>query len=337
MGETVSNRYEPVDFLKGFSIFTIVLMHLLQPHSQGFLNKSMAFGGAGVHVFILCSGFGLYLSWLRKPLGYVAFLKRRFMRVYVPYILVILVSAVIPSYYQQPDKWGAMMSHLFLFKMFFPEWENSFGGQMWFVSTIIQFYISWPLLLRLFNKRGGVIYSLLISLAWATTVAALGKSDVRVWNSFFLQYLWEFVLGMYLAGVFKRHPEKLVLPEWWKLLTVGLIGMLLTGMAGFMGGAWKVFNDIPSLFAYMSVALLVYKSRVLNRFFIFTNKFSYEWYLIHILVFACVFHLFGDVSNRHLLFKLMTALVTSYIIAYLYNLLNDGWKRIWGKHFKISS
>ena len=38
---------------------------------------------------------------------------------------------------------------------------------MWFVSTIIQFYLIWPFLLKLFNKSIGVIYALLISMLWA--------------------------------------------------------------------------------------------------------------------------------------------------------------------------
>lgn len=85
-----------VDFLRGFSIFTIVLMHLVQSYPlPGFLMKATSFGGAGVHVFILCSGFGLYLSSLYKPLGYGKFLKRRFSKVYIPYVLVVLISAFI--------------------------------------------------------------------------------------------------------------------------------------------------------------------------------------------------------------------------------------------------
>ena len=66
-------RLEVIDFLRGFSIFTIVLMHLLQSYPiPPFLMAASSFGGAGVHVFILCSGFGLYLSYLNKPLTYSA-------------------------------------------------------------------------------------------------------------------------------------------------------------------------------------------------------------------------------------------------------------------------
>jgi len=72
-------KYDIVNFLRGISIFTIVVMHLCQGYAGGALQKALSFGGAGVHVFILCSGFGLYLSYLRKPLGYGDFLKRRFL------------------------------------------------------------------------------------------------------------------------------------------------------------------------------------------------------------------------------------------------------------------
>ena len=85
-------RLEVVDFLRGFSIFTIVLMHLVQGYPlSGFLMKASSFGGAGVHVFILCSGFGLYLSSLHKPLGYGKFLKRRFSKVYIPYVFTMSI------------------------------------------------------------------------------------------------------------------------------------------------------------------------------------------------------------------------------------------------------
>lgn len=88
-----------IDFLRGFAIFTIVLMHLLQSYQiPNILYKIFSFGGAGVHVFILCSGFGLYLSYLYKPLKYADFLKRRFTKVYLPYIIVIVISALIPFY-----------------------------------------------------------------------------------------------------------------------------------------------------------------------------------------------------------------------------------------------
>lgn len=88
-------KLDVVNFLRGYSIFTIVIMHLVGMLGiSGIWEKAAAFGGAGVHVFILCSGFGLYLSYLRKPLGYIAFLKKRFTRIYMPMAVLCVATAV---------------------------------------------------------------------------------------------------------------------------------------------------------------------------------------------------------------------------------------------------
>lgn len=130
-------KIEIIDYLRGFSIFTIVLMHLIQSYPiPQIIRTASSFGGAGVHVFILCSGFGLYLSHLNKPLSYINFLKRRFIKVYIPYIAIILLSACIPCYASSENKFIELLSHIFLFKMFNESLEGSLGYQMWFISTI---------------------------------------------------------------------------------------------------------------------------------------------------------------------------------------------------------
>ena len=60
-------KLEVINFLRGFAIFTIVLMHCVQGHLEGVMHKAASLGGAGVHVFILCSGFGLYCNCSVNP------------------------------------------------------------------------------------------------------------------------------------------------------------------------------------------------------------------------------------------------------------------------------
>lgn len=286
----MSNRLYLVDFLRGYSITTIVLMHLIQGYAlPNWLMKATSFGGAGVHVFILCSGFGLYLSHLRKPLKYCDFLKRRFGRIYMPMAIVCIVTALWMMFLGK-DVMMPLLGNLLLFKMFVPGLENSMGGQMWFVSTIIQFYIAWPLIVNLIKMKNGGYIALIISLLWSTIVGLLGCGDERIWNSFFLQYLWEFCLGMKLAKVYVKQPEHIAVPNWIFLIIICGIGMALTGVMGWYGFPWKLYNDIPSLFGYISLALIVYKIglKPVNSFFCNINTFSYEWYLVHILVFQVV-------------------------------------------------
>lgn len=315
-------KLEVINYLRGFSILTIVIMHLIQSYSINHIIRTVSsFGGAGVHVFLLCSGFGLYLSQLNKPLSYINFLKRRFIKVYVPYILIILISASIPFFSSSNNKLLELFSHIFLFKMFIESFESSLGIQMWFISTIIQFYLVWPVILYFFsldNKWNGVLLSLIISLFWSGFITMIGVNDKRIWNSFFLQYLWEFVLGMKLAKIYYESPEKIKIPSLKFLICIGVMGIILTGIAGIKGGWLKSFNDIPSLIGYLSLLLISYKTFpiIWKRFIYFTNKISYEWYLVHILIFVCC-HRILPINNQYIM--AIISLSSSYVIAYVYS------------------
>jgi len=111
---------------------------------NGTLSKAFAFGGAGVHVFILCSGLGLYLSYLRKPLGYKVFLQKRFTKVYVPYVIAVALWGAWLMISKGAFPMKEVMSHLLLYKMFSVELDTSLCYPYWFISTIIQFYRKRP-------------------------------------------------------------------------------------------------------------------------------------------------------------------------------------------------
>ena len=318
-------KLEVINFLRGFAIFTIVLMHCVQGHLEGVMHKAASLGGAGVHVFILCSGFGLYLSYMNKPLGYLDFLKKRFGKVYFPYVIVIVLYAIWGLISSGAVKWDAVASHVFLYKMFDNELDISLCYPFWFISTIIQFYIFFPLIMRLIRIRGGYLLALLISILWATLVGWLGYEDYRPWGSFFLQYLWEFALGMWIA-------EKVKNSEWtedkmmktlkiWHLILTMCVGMGLSAMMAWNGGILKLYNDIPSLVGYASMLLIVYKVGIkwVNSFFRYTSKIGYEWYLVHILTFIVVHHFMDGVLPMWIV--LAICLLASYTMAFVFSKL----------------
>ena len=153
----MNKRLDIVDFWRGFSIFTIVLMHLVQSYPIGnLLMKASSFGGAGVHVFILCSGFGLYLSYLKKPVGYRDFLRRRFGKVWIPYIVAVLLWSIWLLIAEGVFPLREVLSHVLLYKMFSTELDISVCYPYWFISTIIQFYFVWPLVVKLYRTGGGI-------------------------------------------------------------------------------------------------------------------------------------------------------------------------------------
>lgn len=169
------------------------------------------------------------------------------------------------------------------------------------------------------KKKHSLLYALLISLGWATLVGILGFEDERVWNSFFLQYVWEFVLGMWLAKHYYCSPDRLITIRWGYVCGGVILGMSLTGFMAWNGGVLRLYNDIPSLLGYLSLLLFVYKLGIpiVNRLFCYTSRISYEWYLVHILVFAVVkASLDGSVPVP---IEMILSFTASYITAWIYD------------------
>jgi peptidoglycan/LPS O-acetylase OafA/YrhL len=132
---------------------------------------------------------------------------------------------------------------------------------------------------------------------------------------FFLQYLWEFVLGMVLAIKYKENQKYIQVPSKKYLVIFAALGITIVGITGYIGGTLKMFNDIPSIVGYLSFSLLIYSFDIkwINNFFVYTSQISYEWYLMHILIFTCIFH-FLSIS----IFSGLLALEVGYICSMLY-------------------
>ena len=168
---------------------------------------------------------------------------------------------------------------------------------------------------------GGRFLPFIISIAWSTLVGVLGYEEARPWGSFFLQYLWEFCLGMWIAErTFKGRLNLVDIKEikWWWLLVGAIGGMGLSALMAWNGGWLKLYNDIPSLIGYLSLALLVYKigNKIVNRFFKWANSFSYELYLVHSLVFTIVAYIVPE--RMPSLFLFTVSIFAAYLFAYIY-------------------
>lgn len=205
-----------------------------------------------------------------------------------------------------------------MYKMFDEEIIGSYGYQLWFMSTLFQFYLVFYILVALekyFSKGLFLSISVLISLIWAMIVWWFGKEDLRMWNSFFLQYIWEFVLGMVLAGWLKegklKHKFKAV-----HFLLIGVIFCTLYAWMGMKGGAaGQLFNDYFALLGYSSIAIFLYKvlPKSLVRGMVWIGGFSFALYLWHMLILEVVKYINGnDIALYHLAIVLIISVVVSY-------------------------
>ena len=318
-------KYDEVSFLRGFAITTVIFMHLIQVfvargNIPAWLRLTASLGGTGGHVFVFCSGFGLYLSQLHHPLGFGEFMKRRFIKIYIPYIIVVLLTYLLPHGGDEAERLRRLLSHLFLYKMFFEEYEISFGLHFWFISTILQLYLVFLPLCRFREKtslRALVLLGLILSAVWWFLMEWTGRGVYRIWGSFFLQYLWEFTLGMAVAEVMLNRENVTLSP--WLLLLTAVAGLGLQAVMSMRGSMAAAFNDPPALFGYGSAALLLYQygRRLIRTLFLKLETISYEWYLVHIEVIARFYsgpgrYIPGEVA------KAVLAVLCSLAVAWVY-------------------
>jgi len=323
------SRYDVINYLKGFYIITIVLMHLIQNYNViGIIDKVSSLGGTGVHIFFFCSGFGLYLSQRKKELSYFEFLKSKFFKIYIPYIIVVLIIAIVPFTFDGSfnERISALASHLLLYKMFIPEFEGSFSYPLWYMSTLFQFYLVFVVLYKvkkIISVRLFAAICFLISCAWwiITGMTVLGTE--RIWYSFFLQYLWEFAIGMCLAE--KLYNNETIKIKTVYLLPIAIFGLAIGGVLGSMGGVLKSFNDCFLAVGYGGIALVIY--RFVKPYRSLCEKiceFSYEWYLTHATCFLIIKKMLAarlPVQGFATVLSMTVSLLLSVVVAVVYHKL----------------
>lgn len=314
-----------INYLKGFSIASIVVYHIFQHLAlPAPWNSLIRFGGTGVHLFILISGFGLFSSELRNPQKFSVFLKKRGLNIYLPYMVIVILSTLVgmaTGIFKVT--WTKFFSHLLLFKMFDEGLIGSLGYPLWFISMIFQFYIAFHLLVWIYRKLKDQHFFILctcISLIYGVCMVVLEKESLRSWNSFFLQYLWEFALGMILARAYhKQRFKRISIPLKplcivWAMSTAVFLGI------SYSANAWiLIFNDYIALLSYTSTALLL-KSLLgesYRRCMMWVSHFSFEVYLLHTLMILLALQIF---ENQVL--GLSLGLLTTLFLSPLYKKLH---------------
>lgn len=319
-----------LDYLKGVSILSIILLHSFQLVDLPPLGKKLIqFGGTGIHVFIFVSGFSLYLSHLSKPLSFWLFIKKRFLKIYIPVILsvsiIALVSLTVPLY---SSSLYAYLGHIFLYKMFDERIMGSYGYHFWFISLIISLYLVFLPIVKAKDSlptRIFIVLSFVISLTWSLLIISIGKQEIRIWNSFFLQYLWEFCLGICLADLYKKKNMKFWSQKLITTLITAVVSLILYAVLPLkFGSVGKVLNDIPALVGYMSLSIFVYNANLpfVNQFFTYTGKISFALYLFHMLFLQTATYFTAQFQIEFNLLIVIIAFSANYLISiYVHALL----------------
>lgn len=166
---------ERLDVLRGIAIFAVFAYHFLgtsygmdhlpwrgqwidwsaAPDSLFLWLFPVTFGWIGVALFFVLSGFCIHWSFLRKKeFTTGAFYKARFWRIYPPYAVALLASAVMVKAGLAHDAPAQLASHLLLVHNFSETTFYGINPAFWSLAAECQFYLAYPLFLWARSRFG---------------------------------------------------------------------------------------------------------------------------------------------------------------------------------------
>jgi len=234
------------DWLKGIAIIAVIFIHSsyvfttykLVDFNVYFNNLSNNLTRFAIPVFFICSGI-LLTAPLTKQ-AYFEFYKRKLLRIFVPYLLVSFAVAIF---------WGDTVSQFIYYVI-----TGKALVPFYFIAVLMQFYLLYPLLMKLKKSKLFLPVSFIISII-VTLIPAL-------WNlagiPLFFKFLFFFSYGLAMRDYFLDYKaDKKVARTW---LYIGLVYILIVLLSD------QRFYNIR-LFYGLAVFHLVfyYKDYILNK------------------------------------------------------------------------
>ena len=149
-------------------------------------------GNCGVDIFLLMSGMGLTYAIKKDPLP--KFYFRRIRRVYLPFLIAGIVSAVL-------EKWSfaTFLSNVSGYSFY----AVDVNQYCWFVPAIITFYLFFPLYFMVFEKvKNKTVCTAFVLLVWLLLSLVL-KNVMRI-DLFALSTGYPYFLSGSFSGIWSK-------------------------------------------------------------------------------------------------------------------------------------
>lgn len=230
-------RIEPLEGLRGLLALWVVLAHVLALAGLGIgwrgPFKLLTNGTHAVDVFIILSGFVIFLLIDRQQESYGRFIWRRFWRLFPSYaacgaLMIALTPVIVPALRAWPiehplnasrlqimqdtiERLGAHvaahlpMLHALIPPAVLPNSAYAILGQAWSISLEWQFYLLAPAVFA--ALRGGAL-----RLAIAIGLAAAAHFAVPAWEGFLPRHIPYFAIGIASYFLLAR-PERPAIPD----------------------------------------------------------------------------------------------------------------------------
>lgn len=261
--------------IKGFSILTVIWAHTGAKFDAGGIQF---IAGVGVALFLICSGYGLELSYEKN--GLKNFWKKRILKVCIPFWIIELIGLILLN------RWSLKG---YILDMFFIKAATTYG---WFMRYIVICYILFFFIQLIFDKLNFCDNKKQIALFFVFCIWFFIES---LWfsnpNMPFLEarQMFSFPIGVFLAVNKAKIMKSIQVGKFYIIivgLLMGLFFMAVTQIQYVKDLPYLLSNSMSLLTVLpIAVSILVigmsFPKLMQNFELHFLGKISYEIYLVH--------------------------------------------------------
>lgn len=282
----------------------VAILMVMQQHLSGFVFGSRVFtpfGGAGVAIFLIISGWGLTISTNKK--GLKGFWTKKFVRVFLPWLLVWLAMVFLNG----ETKFSASS----LLSLFLLDSTN------WYLKYLLLCYLSFYISHKWFYKFRWLLLSCFFILSFA------------FWGNIQAEQSCSFLIGCLIAEkakLFKWIVEKIKVIFIFSLfLGISFLAVKqLSFVRSLMDNVCLVdhaINMVMKTSIAISVMMLVRLlwSQTNVRLAMFIGKISYELYLVHLFIVIDYCRILGNMP----LVSIFVFVACSFLLSYLLYLVDN--------------
>lgn len=310
-------KYLPaIDILRGFAALLVVMYHGFHlfsyqlnyhqsfqfdhwPHSLNPLTTLLIEGHTAVTLFMVTSGFIFTFGNLNKTrLDYRYFIYNRVLRIYPLMLLIIAIALSL-----HPDQfalWPLLKTLGLMANTQGALAIEPFTSMFWTIAVEFQFYLIFPLLLRLLQKKGPkaliALIFLTIAARWiAVCIFDANPRDLSYWT--IAGRIDQFLMGMLVGWYVLKHDDPPRTPPH-LLLIYGFLSPLLVCWSLNQAGGWPIasiwkifFPPIEALAWSTTIAALLYAKWPSNRLVTSLQRIgesSYSIYMQHMFYLSAI-------------------------------------------------
>ena len=322
----MKRKITEVSVFEFFLCMFVILIHLLSEGVNVFpkwsvlsivfytVTKLTTFA---VPAFIFTSALKLFYKFSERKFSYLPFLLDRIRKIYLPYIIMVIVYYIIYIYAFHIYEFNPVSLIKYIL-------NGDLSAQFYFIVLIMQFYLLMPVWILISKNRGNRIFNLcivIISIVCSIAVRTI-LSGQDYTHKIFPSYLVFWVLGMY-AGMYYNEFIRFLSRSRLTVYAGWLVFAILHCVTSYMEYAGVINNSFSAVFViffclFSTFGFYQYAYGLTESlesrgkgFFISISGASYNIYLVHCLIITSAQEImnYAGIDNTMVRF-VITAVVT---------------------------